>query len=91
MAVALHTYLLDNKDRIFARITTYAPTEDDAVAIVDDIDFAAEDEISVLEESTVPPLAEEMRAIEQEQLGEDDDAEPLEESAEDEEEGEDAD
>ena len=37
MAVALHTYLLDNKDRIFARITTYAPTEDDAVAIVDDI------------------------------------------------------
>ena len=80
MAVALHTYLLDNKDRIFARITTYAPTEDDAVAIVDDIDFAAEDEISVLEESTVPPLAEEMRAIEQEQLGEeDDDAEPEEE------------
>lgn len=73
MAVALHTYLTDKKDRVFARITTYAPTEDEAVAMVDDIDFEAAEEISVLEESTVPPLAEEMRAIEQEQLGEEDD------------------
>jgi hypothetical protein len=81
MAVALHTYLADKKDRIFARITTYAPTEDDAVALVDDIDFDSEDEVSVLEESVEAPLAEEMRAIEQEQLGEedDDDAEPEEE------------
>jgi hypothetical protein len=80
MAVALHTYLTDKKDRIFARITTYAPTEDDAVALVDDIDFDSEDEFSVLEESVEAPLTEEMRAIEQEQLGEDDeDAEPEEE------------
>ena len=81
MAVALHTYLTDKKDRIFARITTYAPTEDDAVALVDDIDFDSEDEVSVLEESVEAPLTEEMRAIEQEQLGEedDDDAEPEEE------------
>jgi hypothetical protein len=80
MDVALHTYLTDKHDRIFARITTYAPTEDDAVALVDDIDFDSEDEVSVLEESVEAPLAEEMRAIEQEQLGEeDDDAEPEEE------------
>jgi hypothetical protein len=79
MTVALHTYLTDKKDRIFARITTYAPTEDDAVAMVDDIDFEAEDDVSVLENDVEPPSAEEMRAIEAEQLGEEDDDEEPEE------------
>ena len=60
MGVALHTYILDRRERVIARVTTYGANEDAATEVLDDIDYDDRNEISILEEDVTPPDAEAM-------------------------------
>jgi len=70
MAVALHTYILDDDTgAVIARLTTYADTDEEAGDLAGEIVDGEYDgwDIEVLEENVEPPDAAEMEKIEDEQ------------------------
>jgi hypothetical protein len=83
MAVALHTYILDEQDNVVARLTFYGGTEEEATDHADELFDGEWDgwDIEVLEEHVSAPEAEEMRTTEKAQgrVESDDDEEPPEE------------
>jgi hypothetical protein len=82
MAVALHTYILDDSGAVVARITTWADTDEEAADIAGEIIDGEFDgwDIEVLEERVSVPDAAEMRTVEKEQgRAEPDEEEPEEE------------
>lgn len=82
--VALHNYLLDDDGKIFARLTTYADDEEEAVDLMDELDFEeANDSFEVLEDPVTAPDAAALRTVSESQAREFPEGE-------DEEEGEDA-
>ena len=62
--LALHTYLLSDKGKIFARLTTYADDEDEAVDLMEELDFQeANDSFEILEDTVDPPDAAALRSV----------------------------
>ena len=87
--LALHTYLLADDGKIFARLTTYADDEDKAANLMDELDFQeAADSFEILEDSVAPLDAAALRYVSDSQDVDDDEPEEEDEDAEDEEEEE---
>jgi hypothetical protein len=78
--IALHTYLLDDDGKIFARLTTFAGDEDEAVDLMEELDFTEANESFEILDTVVPLDAAALRSVSDAQ-----DREPPEEDDEEEE------
>jgi hypothetical protein len=62
--VALHTYLVDDAGKIFARMTAYADDEDEAGKIMEGLDaIEADDSFEIFEEPVDAPDAAALRQV----------------------------